>query len=559
MNDLKDILKIIPKNKWLNTVKKHAVWTQYLKGLYPFTTKLNEQIYLFVHELVCPPKCKVIMCDKQVNWITNHYTTTCSSSCAQQLRKQSGDLSRIQDKMKATMMHRYGVTNASQSEHVINKRNQTMMDRYGALVTPHAREKTKSRATTLNSKGRQTIKQRYGVENASQIPGHAQRVKTTLQQNHGVNHPAHIPYVQEDRLTKRIGKYQDLACDVVTITDWSPASQQLKDFYENPNPRIEFKCNTCDHVEELAMETFRWRTHECGTPCIKCSGLNKGSLQERQLREYVESLGVTTVANDRSVLHPLELDIWLPEHNLAIEYCGLYWHSELHGTSKFSHLNKMIQCANKGIRLITIFEDEWLHKSQVVKDRIKNMLGLNDHRVGARLLTCSPVLPSAANKFCSQHHVQGVGKTVHAYGLYENNELVSVITFSALTPAKGSTPLAHVWELNRFCTKPGLTISGGASRMFTSFVRDLDPVQVVSYSDRRWNTGQVYAQLGFDHVHDTGPNYWYVDFKSLTRIHRYNLRKTGQDDASLTEWQNRQNQGWNRIWDCGHSKWIWNK
>jgi hypothetical protein len=497
-------------------------------------------------------------CDKSVNWINNnHYTQTCSSSCAQHLKKQTGELTIIQEKIKATTMARYGVPNALQNPAVQAKRNQTLLEKYGALVSPNTRASTVARSQVMNKKGRQTLETKYGVTNPSQIPGVHEKKTATMMANHGVYHPSLIPHVQQARLDRRINRYQHLVGDVATILSWNSPSQYLQDAYDDPNPRIEFRCTACDNVEQLAMETFRWRIHACGTPCIKCSQINKGSLQERELREYVKSLGVAMISNDRQQLHPQELDILLPDHNLAIEYCGLYWHSELHGKHKSVHLDKMNKCSSQGIRLVTIFEDEWLHKSQVVKDRIRNMLGRNTQKIGARSLICESITSAQANKFCADYHIQGVGKTVHAYGLYQDQELLSVMTFSALTPAKGSLPQPQVWELNRLCTRPNLTISGGASRMFCKFVRDINPQQVISYSDRRWNTGHVYAQLGFDRHHDAPPNYWYIDFKAMLRIHRYNLRKNAHDNPDLTEWENRKLQGWNRIWDCGNTKWIW--
>lgn len=540
-------------------VKANVIWVNYLKNKYPFSTCLNEQIYLFVNSMEMRPMCPIHECDNHVNWINaNHYSITCSHACAQQMRKQTNTLADIQARQKQTMLDRYGVDNALKSEQVIAKRNRTLMDKYGALVSPATRESARARAADMNRKGQQTVLDKYGVENVSQIPGVRDKKTQTLLLNHGVTHPALIPHIKQARTDKRLAKYQSLN-ESTRILEWLDADADLKSKYENPNPRIKFKCDTCGVEDVLAMETFRWRTHATGTACIKCSGINKGSIQESQIKSYIEWLGVPFMSNDRSLLNPYELDIYIPSHKIAIEYCGLYWHSELHGSDKKRHLNKMIACAEKDIRLVTIFEDEWIHKPDIVRARIKNMLQLNMTRMGARMFTCKIVCAKTANTFCADHHVQGVGKTAHAYGLYMEDELSAVMTFSKLSVAKGSKSEANMWELNRFCLKPDLTISGGANKLFQAFLKDQNPQQVISYSDRRWNTGTVYAQLGFSLTHDTPPNYWYIDFKSLSRIHRYSLRKSAQDDVTLTEWENRKLQGWNRIWDCGSTKWAWNK
>lgn len=465
----------------------------------------------------------------------------------------------IQEKMQRTMTSKHGVDNPSQNLDMIKKRNATLMKRYGALVSPRTREAARTRAVNMHTKALKTIKDKYGVDNVSQIPGVQDKKVATMQKNYGVSHASQIPHVQETKLHNRINRYKDLSSGVASILSWDAADEHLKNLYQNPNPRVQFKCDACGLQDELAMETFRWRTQMAGTPCVKCSGIHKGSLQEGQIKSYLESLGISFISNDRKQLHPHELDVYIPNHNLAIEYCGLYWHSELQGSTKNRHLDKMKACAQKGIRLITIFEDEWIHKPEVVKARIKNMLQMNSMRMGARMFTCKQVPATTANAFCAQYHIQGVGKTNHAYGLYYADELKAVMTFSKLSVAKGAKSESNVWELNRFCVQPDLTISGGANKLFRAFLKDQMPTQVISYSDRRWNTGHVYAQLGFEKSHDTPVNYWYIDFKSMERIHRFGLRKSSTDDPMLTEWENRKLQGWNRIWDCGSTKWTWNK
>ncbi len=130
------------------------------------------------------------------------------------------------------------------------------------------------------------------------------------------------------------------------------------------------------------------------------------------------------------------------------------------------------------------------------------------------------------------------------------------MSFSALTRAKGyKTPLDDVYELNRYASKGNVV--GGATKLFKYFVKNFNPVQIVSYTDLRWNTGDLYEVLGFNFVGNTEPGYWYL--RGDKRYHRAGLYKTELDDQSLTEWQNRQLQGWNRIWDCGHAKWMWRK
>ena len=93
--------------------------------------------------------------------------------------------------------------------------------------------------------------------------------------------------------------------------------------------------------------------------------------------------------------------------------------------------------------------------------------------------------------------------------------------------------------------------------MFSHFVKTHNPDKITTFSNNRWGDGGVYLKLGFGYAGETPPSYWYVKFPSLVRHHRYGLRKNSKDDATLSEWENRKLAGWNRIWDLGNKRWVW--
>ena len=153
----------------------------------------------------------------------------------------------------------------------------------------------------------------------------------------------------------------------------------------------------------------------------------------------------------------------------------------------------------------------------------------------------------------------GAGRSKIAYGLYYNQELVSVMSFSKNNPSRKFINNDDIWELDRFATKLNTTISGAAQKIYSHFIKKHDPKKVISYSDNRWNSGKVYELMGFEKENDGTPNYWYFRPNDSVRYHRYTLRKNANDDQSLTEYENRLQQGYLRIWDCGSSKWVWTK
>jgi NUMOD3 motif len=295
--------------------------------------------------------------------------------------------------------------------------------------------------------------------------------------------------------------------------------------------------------------------------CPVCREPKTKSSAELAILEFVRSIYSDTVlSGNRSLIPPLELDIYLPKKNLAIEFCGLYWHSENQGKTKSYHLDKHTLCLQKQTRLITIFEDEWMNHEEVVKSRIRHILGVSTDKLYARKCTARQIDNKIARDFCQENHIQEAGSCSIAYGLYHADRLVSVMSFSRPSISKGARNSDQsTWELNRFCSLQNTSIIGAANKLFTKFIRDYDPETVLTYSDRRWNTGAVYQNMGFVFVHTTPPNYWYILPGKMKRHHRFAFRKNKNDDSALTEWQNRKNQGLDRIWDCGNDRWVWTK
>ena len=181
------------------------------------------------------------------------------------------------------------------------------------------------------------------------------------------------------------------------------------------------------------------------------------------------------------------------------------------------------------------------------------------NRIHARNCTIDVVNPTIAKQFFVNNHIQGHANAKITYGLYENSVLVAAMSFSHLSKAKGYTHVTGQWELLRFCTLLNTNIPGSATRLFSRFIKDISPDEVLSFADLRWSNGAVYSYMGFEFVSDTRIGYWYIDTKKLIRHHRYGFRKNKNDNQLLTEYENRLQQGYLRIWDCGHAKWIWKK
>lgn len=279
---------------------------------------------------------------------------------------------------------------------------------------------------------------------------------------------------------------------------------------------------------------------------------------EKEIIELIKSiLGQETevLIHSRQIINPFELDIFIPSINLAIEYNGLIWHSEKFSEDyKIKHLRKLNICNEKGIRLIQIFEDEWIYKKEIVVSRIKSILGKYDNVIYARKCEIKNVDYDVAAKFLNENHLQGFCHSKIQYGLYYNNELISVMTFGHTRQMKKYNEYYNkTFELLRFAVKQNTIVIGGASKLLNHFIKNNDFNEIVSYADKRWSQGNLYFNLGFEHTHDSKPNYFYVDGK--IRKNRFNYRKSNLVkkgyDKTKSEHEIMKELGFYRIYDCG--------
>lgn len=302
-----------------------------------------------------------------------------------------------------------------------------------------------------------------------------------------------------------------------------------------------------------------------GAWCPIC--VNIVSKAEIELINFIRSIipNEEVEGSNRKIIAPKEIDIYIPSRKIAIEYCGLYWHGELNSLSSTRHLEKMLLCNRQGIRLITIFEDEWIFKKEQVKAYLKSILGIWDYSVGARKCFVKQADISEVSDFLKENHIQGSSGSV-AYSLVFKNQIVGVMTFRKSSPRRFGPPEEGFWELTRYCLLPGYRIFGGFKKLLNKFISDYSPKTIVSFSDNRWSIGGVYLNNGFVKSGMTKPSYTYFNKNQKgLRIHKSNFRKDLiiskfgdriKIEPEDTEWTLMKKAGYDRIWDCGLTKWI---
>lgn len=455
------------------------------------------------------------------------YLDTCSPVCAQ-------NNPTTRDKIKATNFKKYGVAYGIQNKEVQEKSKQTCL-----------------------------IK--YGVENVSQCEEIADKKQETCLKNYGTNWMVERSEIAQKRINTSRGDFYDTLSTTKRLDNKCTPLFTKEEYIDSGiEQKYKCRCNVC------STEFSGW-LHDGDLPrCTTC--YKNSSVFEKEITEYVKSLLPldNVIENDHSILsNNYELGIYIPSKKVAIECDGLYWHGEVGGKKdRKYHVSKTDECEAKGIRLIHILEDEWTSKQVIVKSKINHILGLNKSKiVYARKCKVVEVDKESKKVFLTNNHVQGNDAAQIKYGLEYDGKLVAIITFSPKRAFIGyknkNDKNDGEYELCRYAALIDHNVLGGASKLMAHFIKMHKPIKILSYADRRWTQcdNNVYEKIGFKKISNGVPNYWYFGNDELyRRHHRFGFRKNVLSkrlaifDDNLTEWQNMQNNGWDRIWDCGNLK-----
>jgi len=453
---------------------------------------------------------KCLVCGMNTSFITlgQGYLKYCSQSCA-------AGSNESQNKIRITCLNKYGVSHHSKSLEVKEKKIRTFQDHYGCDYN--------LQSVDVKRCIRKTNLRKYGVENPSQ----SYYIKSKFSESHKKS------FFNTLLLSTRL-KFK--CTPNFTIDD-----------YQGVDYKYSWTCTKCQTVFEDTLINGHIPR------CLNCyPHLNGISHLEKEVVDFIKSLEIDFIENDRKILNGKELDIYIPSHNLAVEFNGIYWHSELGGhKDKDYHLNKTLECQKKGIQLIHIFEDEWIDKQEIIKSIITAKLGKITNRIFARKCQLKEVPNQEARLFLFDNHLQGPINGTHI-GLYFENELVSLLSYG-----KSRFNKNYNYEILRFCNKLSTSTIGGLSKL----LKHANLESVITYADLRYGTGDSYLKCGFKYKCQSPPSYYYL--KDNQRISRLNFQKHLLEDKldifdiNLTEWQNMQLNNYDRIWDCGTISYRW--
>ncbi len=516
-----------------------------------------------VHDVV---KCKY--CGKPLNIDKAIYGRHlyCSKRCADL------DPDKI-ELQKRTCLKKYGASSPLLNEECRRKRIATCRSRFGndtfagsdeykrRVPTPFLFEKTheKARQTKIRKYGDdygmvlfekrrdsmvETNMRRYGVPFVLMNKDKRLQASDTMEKRHG-----------SSLYWRKMGENANLRNGFKRIEDWKEYVIPLfkEEEYEGHEKEYSWKCSRCGNEFKQRIYVTGLGDDRLVPRCEKCFPNSASSIGEKEVLDFIKSIydGRIMTKAQTVLKNRKELDIYMPGKNVAVEFDGMLWHSEQYGKDQSYHLSKTNECNSMGIHLVHIFEDEWINKKEIVKDRLMSILGISSRRIFARKCKMMEISSKESNEFLERNHLQGGDNSSIRYGLFHEDELVSVMTFGRPRFNRN-----YDWELIRYASKLGVRVIGGASKLLNAFI-SIHKGSIISYADRRYSNGNLYENLGFKLIGVSKPNYWY--FKKNIRFNRYRCQKhklpklLGDGfDPVLSEQENMLKNGYKMIYDCGN-------
>jgi transposase-like protein len=454
------------------------------------------------------------------NWGVDHYSKT----------------EQYIEKVKKTSLKNWNFDHPSKSEDIKLKKRKTSLEKYGydnPAKSPIVKDRTKKTfnikwggftlcSDILKEKIKKTNLEKWGVDHYSKTEEYVSRTKDSHVRKFGVDHIRKFDLYRYDfKITNDINYIKYLS-----------------------NSTSLFKCDFGkNHNFEITSSNYLDRKRNSLSLCTVCNPIGDTiSIKENELYEFIISHYDGEVI--QSYRDRLEIDIYLPDIRIGFEFNGLYYHSNKFKERNY-HIDKTDFFRKKGIRIIHIWEDDWVNKRAIIESQIINWLGKSEKRIFARNCNVKEIVDSKeVNEFLEVNHIQGKVASSLKLGLFYKGELVSLMTFDQFE-GRNKMELSE-WNINRFCNKIKTNVIGGSSKLFKHFMKNYEVKRVISYSDNDWSLGELYEKLGFEIINKGKPDYKYIIGGVRVHKSRFRRSRTGVNESKLNLL---------KVYDCGKIKW----
>jgi hypothetical protein len=366
-------------------------------------------------------------------------------------------------------------------------------------------------------------------ENSEKIRAMAAKVSMTHRQTNLRHKLDQMKRLSSDEIRSRIQTGSSLV-----VVD-----ESLNEYKNDNIPNILVKCTKCDNTFHSSLRRLQHGR------CYTCDP--GGSRSQVEMSDWLKTVIGGVETNVRNVISPQELDIYVPSHKLAIEYNGLYWHSELQ-KSEIYHQSKSDKCKDLSITLMHVFEDEWRDRRPIVESMILHRLGMTTDKVGARKCDIVQLNPEQRKAFFGTNHLDGDTRARVTFGLVDSNgRAVAALSLRQPFHKRYDNRL----EVARFCTLAGVSVPGALGRLTqaaTSYAKNLGISGLMSYVDRRLGPANGWRSSGWTKISSTANRFWWTDFTNRFNRFRYKAdKKRGMTEAMVAEEANVF-----KIWCCGN-------
>lgn len=530
---------------------------EYIDNSFDMYSDIRDKILSIINEDYrhCP------ICDNAMIW--KDPNKTCSNECMIKSReltslerygtKNPFQNEEVREKAKHTNLLKYGVEYPQQNDDIKSKQQNTMLERFGYTTTFHDKEKIKNSLNEkygvdypqqnkeIRKKTVETCIDKFGSESNLSNDINKNKVKTTNLIKYGVEYPQQNDTIRE-KSEKSLREYKKAKIKKIYNIDTSLNLKfsLSKNYSKNYIKKlIDRNLELSDIKNEFSNSQFIINARENGYLIES----NKSSY-EYELVEFIKELGINNIIqSSKNIIFPYELDIFIPDYKLAIEFNGNYWHSDIFKDKNY-HQNKTKMCNEKGITLISIYEYLYTEKKDVYKNIIRSKLNKNK-RIFARKCIIKEVDKLDEQNFLNMFHLQNFIGSSKCYGLYYDYELLTLCSFGRSRFNK-----KYEYELLRNCSKPNITVVGGLSKLINHYKKEIDNKDIICYSD---------ASISFNKSCIlTKPNYVWWNKSTNKVLKRYQTMKHKLEniidyyDESLSESDNMRNNKYVKIFDSGN-------
>jgi len=491
-----------------NSTKPLKIFTAYdgdlkklLNPIYSWVHSIQEIIFCVKNNIHQQPVCQLSTCNKII--IFSEANRKYNSGCC---------------KSHSQMVHNYlnyGIETLQMSPESSEKRKKTFLEKYG-VDNP-------MKHPIFVDKQQISVKLKYGFSTPILNKDIVTKVKNTCITKYGVDNPMKNKDIQNKLKNTNILKY-GVSC--VMNDETIQLKKQQSCFF---NYGVKFPLQHSDILQQVKATKiirygveFPFQSSHIQSK-IAQSNATPSSSGEAEIVALLEN--IIKVKNDRSVLNGKELDIYLPGKKVALEFNGIYWHSELHGKDMNYHLNKTIKCEEQGIQLLHIFDIEWTQQREKVTSLIFSTICQFKETLHSEMCEVREIDNDMKNTFLEENHIQGIDTSTIKLGLFHNDMMLSIMTFC-------ETSKTTSYELFRFCSKLHYNVIDAENTLLQYFKKIYNPVDIVTYVDRRYSNGSAYEKVGFKRVGTHPPEPFYIVNGQLERLNSTNTQC-------------------NKIWDCG--------